>query len=136
MIGKFTQDQFDGLADGADTRRIQARQYRHVGGRADGVGDDRTGAGDDVQVDTGGAQRHHDVGEQDRRVHIVPAHRLQRDLADHRRVEAGLEHAVVGADRPVFGKRATGLTHEPHRPAGGPPPGRGGDQRERGIMAA
>ena len=40
----------------------------------------------------GQPQRHDDVGEEDRRVHVVPAHRLQRDLAGERRVQAGLQH--------------------------------------------
>ena len=37
-------------------------------------------------------------------VGVVPAYRLHRDLADHGRVEAGLEHAPVGAQR--IGTRA------------------------------
>ena len=63
----------------------------------------------------GGVQRHHDVAEQDRRVHPVPAHRLQGDLADQLRGQAGLQHAGVGPQRPVLRQRAAGLPHEPHR---------------------
>ena len=39
-----------------------------------------------------------DVGEQDRRVDVVPADGLHGDLADHLGVETGFEHAVFGTD--------------------------------------
>ena len=42
----------------------------------DGVGDHRTDAGHDVEVDPDGLERQHDVGEEDRRVHAVAPDRL------------------------------------------------------------
>ena len=48
-------------------------------------------------------------------VHAVAAHRLQRDLAGERRVEAGVEHLGAHAQLAVLGKRAAGLAHEPDR---------------------
>ena len=61
-----------------------------------------------------GAQRHDDVGEEDRRVDVVAADRLQGDLAGHLGLETGRQHAVPFAQRPVFGQRTAGLPHEPH----------------------
>ena len=40
------------------------------------------------------------------RVHAVPPDRLQGDLTDQLRVEAGLHHGVPGPQRPVFRERA------------------------------
>ena len=82
----------------------RAAQRGDVGAGAHRVGDHRPHVGHDVQVDAGAAQRDDDVGEQDRRVHPVAAHRLQRDLADQFGVEAGLHHGVPGAQHPVFGQ--------------------------------
>ena len=88
-----------------------------IGGGADRVRDHRSDVGHDVQVDAGRAQRHDDVGEEDRRVDVVAADRLQGDLAGQLGLEAGRQHAVPFAQRPVFGQRAAGLAHEPHRRA-------------------
>ena len=80
-----------------------------------GCGDDRPDAGLDLDVDPGHDQRQHDVGEEDRGVHPVPADRLQGDLGDQVRVLAGLEHRRPGAQRPVLRQRPAGLAHEPDR---------------------
>lgn len=107
-----------------------------VGGSAHGRRDHRPDARDDVQVDAGAQQRHHDVGEQDRRVDVVPAHRLQGDLADQLGVEAGRQHVCLGPQRPVFGQRTARLPHEPHRDPAGLPTGDGGQIRRLGEVAA
>ena len=67
----------DGLGDRSDLRRLERLDRRDVGRGADRVGDDGSDVGHDVQVDARRAQRHHDVGEQDRGVDAVAAHRLQ-----------------------------------------------------------
>ena len=71
-----------------------------VGGGADRVLDDRPDVGHDVQRDARRPQRHHDVGEQDGGVDAVPAHRLQRDLADQLGVEAGVAACCAGPAAP------------------------------------
>ena len=82
--------------------RLQRRQRVDVGDRAHRGGHDRPDAGLDLDVDPGDDQRQHDVGEQDRRVDAVPAHRLQRDLGDQVGVLAGLEHRRPGPQRAVL----------------------------------
>ena len=55
-----------------DERDVGRRQLGHpvkIGQRAYGLGDDRPDARLDLDVDAGRVQRHHDVAEQDRRVH-------------------------------------------------------------------
>ena len=88
-----------------DPLRFKAVHGRDIGGGADRVGDHRSDVGNDVQFDARAAQRHDDVGEQDRRVDPVPADRLQGDLADQLGVEAGLHHRVLG--RAIRGTRAS-----------------------------
>ena len=78
-------------------------------------GDHRPDAGLDVEVDADGLERQHDVGEEDRRVHAVPADRLQRDLDDQLGVHAGLEHPDALAQLEVLRQRPAGLAHEPDR---------------------
>ena len=94
---------------------VQRADRGHVGLGLHRLGDDRTDPGLDVEVDAGGDQRYHDVGEEDRGVDPVPAHGLQSDLADQRRVAAGVEHRCLGPYRAVLRQRPTSLTHEPHR---------------------
>jgi len=94
---------------------IQLGQRVDVGLRAHRVGHHRAGAGHDVHADAGRVQRHHDVAVEDRRVHAVPAHRLEGDLAGQVRCEAGLEHRGARAGLVVLGQRAAGLPHEPDR---------------------
>jgi hypothetical protein len=66
--------------------------------------DDRPDVGDDVHVDTSATQRHHDVGEQDRGVDIMPAYWLEGDLGDQFGVETGRHHGVLCPQRAVFGQ--------------------------------
>ena len=120
----------DRLGDEADVRPASSAADRvDVVHRRDRLRDHRADPGLDVEVDAGGVQRHHDVGEEDRRVDPVPAHRLQGDLGDQVGRAAGLEHRHVGPDRPVLRQRPPGLAHEPdrrvRRPARGGRPGRG-----------
>jgi hypothetical protein len=100
--GKLAGEHPDRLVDVPDLARVEVRQPGHVGRGTHRRGDHRPHPGHDVQVDAGRPQRHHDVGEQDRRVHPVPAHRLQGDLGDEVRPGAGVEHADPGPDRPVL----------------------------------
>ena len=86
-----------------------------IGSGSDRVLDHRPDVGHDIQFDARGPQRHDDVGEQDGGIDAVPAHRLQGDLTDQLRIEAGGQHAVLRAQRPVLGQRTAGLPHEPHR---------------------
>src|SRR5215208_741480 len=90
----------------------------------------------DVELDAGCAQRHHDVGEQDRGVHPVPADRLQRDLGDQVGVEARSHQGVLGSQRPVLGQGPAGLPHEPHRHAAGLAAGGCGQIGRLGQLAA
>ncbi len=113
---------------------LQRSERLDVASGADGLGDDRAHARDDVDVDAHGDERDDDVGEQDRGVGGEPAYRLQRDLADQLGSPAGLEHADALAQRAVLGQRAAGLPHEPHRGAvrALPPTG----PQERGVGEA
>ena len=127
------------LGDVGDVVGGQVAQLGEVGPGADRAGDDRADPGDDVEVDTDRRQRHHDVGEEDRGVDAVAAHRLQGDLGDQVGPAARLEHADALADRAVLGQRPAGLAHEPHRgvrhvlPAGGAHQGGVGGGGARGI---
>ena len=105
---EFGGEQLHGLRDGADLFRHEARQGGDVGDRPDRVRDDGTGAGDDVEIDTGGLERHHDVGEQDRGVDAVPAHRLHRDLADQLP-----DRSTTRASRSPPGSRGTRASERP-----------------------
>ncbi len=118
-----------GRGDVRDVGGDELAQHVQVGRRADRLLDDRADAGDDVDPDPDGHQRHHDVGEEDGGVDAVPAHRLQRDLGDELRVAARIEHRVAGAQCPVFGQRAPGLAHEPHWRTGARAAGRGTDEK-------
>src|SRR5207248_8586660 len=64
---------------------------------------------------SGRGERYHDVAEQDRRVHPVPAYRLQGELADQVGAPARVEHPDALAGGPVLGKGPAGLPHEPDR---------------------
>jgi hypothetical protein len=82
-------------------------QPRDISGAAHRTVHHRTSARHDVQPDASGMQRHHDVAEQDRGVHAVPAHGLQRDLAGQLRSHAGLQHRLVSSQLAVLGQRPT-----------------------------
>ena len=51
-------------------------------------------------------------------------------------VEAGVQHAVLGAQRAVLGQRASGLAHEPHRHAVRVAAGGSGQIRRLGQLTA
>ena len=133
VVAQLGEQQRDRLGDRGDLLGVQ---HAAAGARRPSV---RTGSASTGPVpgtmstpDAGRVQRHHDVAEQDGRVHPVPAHRLQGDLAGQLRGQAGLQHAGVGAQRAVLRQRAAGLAHEPDRQ-----PGRGaaarGDQQRGGV---
>ena len=86
------------LGDERDVLGREVGDRLDVGERAHRRGDDRTDAGHDVEVDADRLERQHDVGEEDRRVDAVAAHRLQGDLGDQVGVHAGLEHPDALAD--------------------------------------
>ena len=114
-IAQLGHQQPHRIGDGRNMLALEGLHRGDIGGGADRVLDHRPDVGHDIQFDARGAQRHDDVGEQDGGVDAVPAHRLQGDLTDQLRIEAGGQHAVLCAQRPVLGQRTTGLPHEPHR---------------------
>src|ERR1700722_9382546 len=57
---------------------------------------------------------HQNIGKQDRRIEAETTDRLQRHLRGQFRIEAQIEEVLaLLADRPVFGKITSGLTHQP-----------------------
>jgi hypothetical protein len=131
---QLVAQQADRAGDRPQLLRGDVGQGRHGCRGPHRLGHHRAGARHDVDTDPGRDQRHHDVAEQDRRVDVVAAHRLQRDLADHLRVEAGLEHRHAFPQRAVLGQRAAGLPHEPDRRVDGRLAG-GGHEKGRGLDA-
>jgi len=107
----------DAVADRSQpgvVERVRGRgQAVDVGPRASRLGEHGPDARGDLDVDSRQAERDNDVAEEDRGVNAVPPDRLERDLGGERRGEAGLEHPGARAGRPVLGKGAPGLTHEP-----------------------
>src|SRR5699024_8528656 len=97
------------VVDGEVTKLVEPRS------RADRLGNDGPRTGDDVQVDADRLERHDDVGEEDRRIHAVPAYGLHRDLDDHVGPRARLEHPHARAEGAILRQRSPRLTHEPHR---------------------
>ena len=81
-VGPSRGEDPHGLRDIRDVVGRQLGQAIEVGAGADRLGHHRADAGDDVEVDTDGGERHDDVGEEDRGVDAVPAHRLEGDLGD------------------------------------------------------
>lgn len=101
---EFRGEQADGLGDVGDVLGREVAQLGEVAAGADGALDDRADAGLDVEVDADGLQRHDDVAEVDRRVHVVPAHGLEGDLGDQVGPHAGVEHADALAHLAVLGE--------------------------------
>ena len=130
----------DGPAHGLFDRRVVAGlvggQAVHVRGVAHGFFDDGPDAGHDLHAHPGQAQGHDDVAEEDRRVHVVAAHRLERDLGGELGDEARVQHRHALAGRPVLRQRAARLAHEPHRTVRAlalrAPAAHGGEQRREG----
>ena len=94
---------------------IERAEPVEVGGRAEGLGDDRAGAGDDVDAEADGGDRHHDVGVEDGGVDAVAPHGLQGELGGEVGLGDRVEDGAVASERPVLGQRAPGLAHEPDR---------------------
>jgi len=119
----------DRLGDPLERRRAEVAEPGDVVGGAHRRRQDRADTGRDVHVHPGQAERDDDVAEEDPGVDVVPADRLQGDLARERRVQARVEHGDARARRAVLRERAPRLPHEPHRAAArGAAPERG-DQR-------
>ena len=123
-----------------DECRIDAHEFGDLRGRAHGLREHRPAAGRDLDVEADELQRHHDVAEEHRGIHSVSPHRLQRDLACERRIEARVEHRSPAAQRPILGQRAPRLPHQPHRRDLGPSaaqrldePGRSCVVRDEGV---
>ena len=70
----------DGFADRFERFPGQLRQGGNVSGRAHRLVQDGSDAGDDVHADARQLQRNDDVGEEDGRIDVVAADRLQGDL--------------------------------------------------------
>lgn len=71
-----------------------------------------------------------DVGEEDRRIHVETAQRLQRHLRGQFRIQAEAHEIPAAlAKRPVFGKIAASLAHEPERCARGALAGKRAQER-------
>jgi len=92
----------------------QVAQAFQVSRGTEGLGDDWTPTGDDVDTKVNGVIRHDDVGEKNGRVDAVPAYGLHRDLAGQSGVGDGVKDGAGAAQGTVFRERATGLSHEPH----------------------
>ncbi|GAA3496505.1 hypothetical protein GCM10019016_036060 [Streptomyces prasinosporus] len=89
---ELTGQQADRLGDVGDVLGGQVAQPGEVGAGAHRLLDDRADAGLDVEVDADGLEGDDDVAEVDRRVDLVAAHRLERDLGDQIGAHAGLQH--------------------------------------------
>ena len=103
------------LGDVLHVAGLQRRQAVEVGAGADRLRDDRSNAGDDVQVDADGLERQHDVAEQNGGVDPVPTYRLHRDLGDEVGTHARLEHPDALTQLAVLRERPARLAHEPDR---------------------
>ena len=99
-----------------------------VGGPPERLGDDRSGAGGDVDAEADGVGRDHDVAVEDGGVDAVAAHRLERDLRRQLGPLDGVEDAALAPDGAVLGQRPPGLAHEPHRCPRGGTAGAGGQE--------
>ena len=73
----------------------------------------RTLAAHEVEGQPQRRQGNQQIREQDGRIHLDAAQRLQRDLGGQVRLTADLEQAVPFAERPVLGHVPARLAHEP-----------------------
>ena len=76
---------------------------------------DGTHAGVDVDAEADGGDGRHDVGEQDRGVDAVAAHRLQRDLGGEVGPADGVADGALAAEGAVLGEVPARLALEPDR---------------------
>ena len=102
---------------GASSSGNERPQPRQIGRRAEGRRHHGPATVLHLDAEADGVDRHHDVGEENRRVHPVAAHGLQGQLRRQRRVTDGGQYGAVPRAARVLGQRAPGLAHEPHRRA-------------------
>ena len=95
------------------SRGSTTRTRVDVGGRSHRALDGRALALDEVEGDAHRLERQQQIGEQDRRVDVDAAHRLQRDFGREVGRAAELQKCVVLAERAIFRHVAAGLPHEP-----------------------
>jgi hypothetical protein len=93
-----------GLLDRGGIHVDEADDPVHVRGGADRLVDHGADPGHDVDADARKHERRHDVGEEDGRIHLVAAHRLQCDLGGQLGDEAGLEDRGLAPHLAVFGE--------------------------------
>lgn len=126
VVPQLVKDPADPLDNRLELRGIDDRQGFDRVRRTHRRFQYRSASRDDVDTHPCGLQRYDDVREEDRRIGVMATHRLQGDLGEQVRTETGVEHADVLTDLAVLGQGTPGLTHHPHRAAGGslPPDGR------------
>ena len=95
------------------SRGSNRRTRVEVGLGAQRVLDRRPFALDEVERDAHRLERQQQIGEQDRRVDLDAAHRLQRDFGREIGRSAELEQRIALAQRAVLAHVAAGLAHEP-----------------------
>ena len=105
----------NGLGHVRDVVGHQRPELRDVGGGPDRMVHHRADARPNVDPNSDRAQRDDDVAEEDRRVHVVPADRLQGDFGDEVGIGEGVQHLLVGPQRPVLGQRPARHAHVPDR---------------------
>lgn len=100
----------------------------------------RPGARSNIDSETDGVGRDHDVAVEDGCIDSVAVDRLESDLGCQIGLFDRLENASRTADRSVLGQTSPSLAHEPHRPShviqspGSPQEGRIiGRHPERGV---
>ena len=96
---------------------LERAEPRDAGRVPDRLVDDRTDARLDPDGDPDRRDRHHDVGEHDRRVQRHPPEGLQGELDGELRLADRLEDVPVTAELPVLGQVPARLAHEPDRGA-------------------
>jgi hypothetical protein len=84
---------------------------------SDRVVDDWTDPRLDPDGDPDCGDRHHDVGEHDRRVERHPSKGLQGELDGDLGLADRVQDVAIAAELPVLGEVASGLAHEPDRGA-------------------
>ena len=112
---EFVDDELGFLFDDRCVTCRDAGELGHIGSGADRLVDHWPHARLDVHPHPGQGQRHHDVGVQHSRIHLVSAHRLAGDLGGEIRGEARLQHRRALTSCAVLGQGTPGLAHEPHR---------------------
>ena len=94
---------------------VEGAQAFEIGLRGERVLDLRANAGGDSEAEADRMSGHHDVGVEYCRVDAVAPHRLKRDLGRQVWVGDRVQDRAGAANSAVLRKRATSLTHEPHR---------------------